>query len=142
MYDIAIVLSTIISFIVYEAFGFFSGGIISAGYFAIFLTQPARIISSFIIAIIICLAAKILNNFTIFFGRRRFYFMIILSAILSWIINKYLMPILSFSFDVRIIGHIIPGLIANDMYKQGIFKTTIVLLAISTAIYLLSIIIV
>ena len=135
MYDIAIIASTICSFLTYEAFGYYSGGVITAGYFAMFIFQPARIAFSLVLAVLICLTAKLIEKYTIFFGRRRFYFMI------SWIINKYLMSVFSFSFDIRIIGHIIPGLIANDMYKQGIFKTIAVLLILSIVVYLCSIVI-
>lgn len=138
MYDIAIVISTILSFLSYEAFNFYSGGIITAGYFSVFLTQPARILCTLFFAILICFAAKLVEKFTIFFGRRRFYFMIIFSAILSWIINKYLVPSLGFAYDIRIIGHIIPGLIANDMYKQGIIKTVLILTVLSILTYLIS----
>lgn len=141
MYDIAIIVSTICSFLTYEAFGYYSGGVITAGYFAMFIFQPARIAFSLVLAVLICLTAKLIEKYTIFFGRRRFYFLIALSAIISWIINKYLMSAFSLSFDIRIIGHIIPGLIANDMYKQGMFKTIAVLLILSIVVYLCSIVI-
>lgn len=141
MYDIAIIASTICSFLAYEAFGYYSGGVITAGYFAMFIFQPARIAFSIVIAVLIYLTAKLIERYTIFFGRRRFYFMIVLSAIISWVINKYLMSVFSFSFDIRIIGHIIPGLIANDMYKQGIYKTIAVLLILSIVVYLCIIVI-
>ena len=43
------------------------------------------------------------------------------------------------SFDMRIIGYIVPGLIANDMLKQGVFKTLAAVLLLSAVIFLLTV---
>ena len=39
--------------------------------------------------------------------------------------------------DIRIIGHVVPGLIANDMYKQGVFKTLLGVLTSAAIVRLL-----
>ena len=43
------------------------------------------------------------------------------------------------SLDLRVIGYIIPGLIANDMEKQGIIRTSLALIIVTALVKLLSI---
>jgi len=39
--------------------------------------------------------------------------------------------------DLRAIGYIIPGLIANEFYRQGIWKTIAAMFIVSIMVYLL-----
>ena len=48
---------------------------------------------------------------------------IVLSLIFGWIIEQFVMKTALIPQDARIIGHVVPGLIANDMYKQGVLRT-------------------
>ena len=73
-----------------------------------------------------------MTKYTIFYGRRRSHFVILLSAILTWLVNTYLVAFIALPRDIRAIGHIIPGLIANDMLRQGVMRT-VLSLALSTA---------
>ena len=63
---------------------------------------------------------------------------VLLSIFFVYIFQKMYFYLSAFDVDLRIIGYIIPGLIANDMEKQGIVKTILSLLAISSIIYLLT----
>ena len=123
MYDIAISLSVLLSFGLYEAFGLLSGGMVSAGYLCLFLEQPLRIVTTLLLAVIVYLLTRLVSRFVILYGRRRFMLTILLSLIFAWVIERFLLGIAIIPQDIRIIGHVVPGLIANDMYKQGVPRT-------------------
>lgn len=123
MYDVAIALSVLLSFGLYEAFGLFCGGMVSAGYLCLFLEQPLRIVTTLLLAVIVYLLTRLVSRFVILYGRRRFMLTIVLSLIFAWVIEQFLLGIALIPQDIRIIGHVVPGLIANDMYKQGVWRT-------------------
>lgn len=137
MLHTAVALSVILGFASVEFLGLLSGGIVSAGYLAFYLEQPFRIVSTLALAVLVCLLVKLLQNFMIIYGRRRFMVTILLSIILSTVIEGSFMITSGIAQDLRMIGYIIPGLIANDMEKQGIFKTLAMVVIISLIIYLI-----
>lgn len=133
----SVALSILISLTLFECFSIFAGGFISAGYIAFFLDQPFRIISTLIIATASYGIVELLNRRLILFGRRRFFLLISLSILLSFIFEKSFIFVSHLNQDIRIIGYLIPGLIANDMSKQGIIKTVLILLLSSTIIWMI-----
>lgn len=137
MLHTAVALSVILGFASVEFLGLLSGGIVSAGYLAFYLEQPFRIVSTLALALLVCLLVKLLQNFMIIYGRRRFMVTILLSIILSTVIEGSFIITSGIAQDLRMIGYIIPGLIANDMEKQGIFKTLAMVVIISLIIYLI-----
>ena len=137
MLHTAVALSVILGFASVEFLGLLSGGIVSAGYLAFYLEQPFRILSTLLLAMAVCALVKLLQNFMILYGRRRFMVTILLSIILSTVIEGSFILTSGIAQDLRMIGYIIPGLIANDMEKQGIFKTLVMVLVISLVIYLI-----
>lgn len=66
----------------------------------------------------------------------------LLSLIFAWIIEQALLRMALIPQDIRIIGHVVPGLIANDMYKQGIFKTLLGVLTSAAIVRLLVMVVV
>ena len=137
MLKIAVALSIILGFLSQEFLGLASGGLVSAGYLAFFFNQPYRIISTIGMAILVYITVKILEQFLFIYGRRRFACTVILGIIYAWILNEVLVHTSFIGEDIRIIGYVVPGLIANDMLKQGLFKTLAVLLIIAISIVLL-----
>ena len=137
MYDMAISLSVLFSFGLYEAFGLLTGGMVSAGYLCLFFEQPLRIATTLLLAVLVYLLTRILSRFVILYGRRRFMLVIVLSLIFGWVIERFLLGIALIPQDIRIIGHVVPGLIANDMYKQGIGRTLLGVLMSAAVVRLL-----
>jgi poly-gamma-glutamate biosynthesis protein PgsC/CapC len=123
MHDVAIALSVIISFLFYEGLGLLTGGMISAGYLALFLNQPLRILSTLILSIIVCISVRLISARTILYNRRRFMLVILIGLLLGWLTDRLLIQLVIIPQDLRIIGYVVPGLIANDMYRQGIPRT-------------------
>ncbi len=121
-------LSVILSFLSGEFLGISAGGLVSPGYLAFFLEQPMRVASTILLAVIIFFAIRGLQNVIIIFGRRRFMAAILLSLAGTWIFEQLFFYANAMSQDMRIIGYVIPGLIANDMLKQGVLKTIVMVL--------------
>jgi len=126
-----------ISFIFTELTGLLAGGLIVPGYFAIFWDQPARILMTFVVALLSFLIVSILSNLIIIYSRRRFMAAVLTGYVLGWLLSTYFIDFIPVSMDVRVIGYIVPGLIANDMIKQGIIKTIISALIVTVVVRLL-----
>ncbi|MGN1163796.1 MAG: poly-gamma-glutamate biosynthesis protein PgsC [Candidatus Ornithospirochaeta sp.] len=133
-----VALSVIMSFLTTELTGLLTGGMISAGYLAYWFGEPMRIVSTILMSILIALILRLSRQFLILYGRRRFMMAILLSIFGVYLVEKSYFFVSSFSFDMRIIGYIIPGLIASDMEKQGIVRTTLALSAVTIVVKLLS----
>lgn len=133
MYEISVALSVLISLVLYEGFGLMTGGMISAGYLSLYVDQPLRIVATLILAGMLCGLGRLMSKFTIFYGKRRFFFMVLTGIALAWLTEKYLLIHFPLSQDMRFVGRLIPGLIANDIYRQGALRTVLAL-ALSTVL--------
>jgi len=127
----------VISFLFSEFLRISPGGIIVPGYIALFLDQPQRVATTFIVALAVLLVIKLLGRFVIIYSRRRFMLTVLLGYLLGWLATQQLLPSLRIGLEFQIIGFIVPGLIANDMFKQGIWKTVVASLAAALVVRLL-----
>ncbi|MDP8204796.1 MAG: poly-gamma-glutamate biosynthesis protein PgsC [Candidatus Tenebribacter mawsonii] len=124
MFEVAIGLGVLISLFFLETFGAAAGGIVVAGYVAMYLHQPITILATLSISIIVFIIVKILGKFMFIYGRRRMVITVLLGFIIGWMARYYgVFANLSSDYSVNVIGFIIPGLIANAMERQGIIKT-------------------
>jgi len=119
----AIGIGVMVSFVFYEMVGFSPGGIVVPGYVALFLDQPIRILVTLLVALLTYFTVKILSNYIILYGRRRFLAMVLVSFLLKWLIEEMIIKMPIPGIELRSIGYIIPGLIANEMRRQGILPT-------------------
>ena len=134
-----VALSVILSFLVTELTGLLTGGMVSAGYLAFYFSEPMRILSTFLLSALIALILRLSREFLILYGRRRFMLSILLSILFVYALEKAYFIMSPLSLDLRVIGYIIPGLIANDMEKQGIIRTSLALIIVTVLVKLLSI---
>ncbi len=114
--------------------GYFPGGLIVPSYLVLFCEQPERIIGTIFVAIGALLSYKIVSRYLILFGRRRFLYFIMAGGVGTFLWLQCFPLLYPFSGDFRVIGWIIPGLIANNCERQGIVTTTaslIIVLALS-----------
>jgi len=116
-------LGILFSFLSGELLGITAGGLVSPGYLAYFLGQPLRIAATLALSLAIYGALRGLTKLVILFGRRRFMAAILLSLAGTWLVEILLFKQGFLPRDLRSIGYVIPGLIANDMYRQGVWKT-------------------
>jgi len=120
-----------------ELTGLYAGGIIVPGYIVLYLDQPLRILGTIIVSLIALFLYKVLSPRLILYGRRRFLLMILLGGVTTMVWYRVVPGYLPGLLELRVIGWIIPGLIANSFVKQGI-SLTVASLAIVTAVtYLL-----
>jgi len=133
----AIGIGVMVSFAFYEVIGFSPGGIVVPGYIALFLDQPVRILITLAVALLTYFAVKILSNYIILYGRRRFLTMVLVSFLLKWLIEEIIIKMPISGIELRSIGYIIPGLIANEMRRQGIFPTIYSLAIVSILVRLI-----
>ncbi len=131
----AVGIGIIISFLFAELIGYSAGGLITSGYLALFLNQPLRILATFTVAIASYFTVLFMSNFIILYGRRRFMAAILITFIYGQLFESVLIVAAPTGFDFRAIGYIVPGLIANDMIKQGILGTVCSSLIVSTLVY-------
>ena len=134
-----VALSVILSFLVTELTGLLTGGMVSAGYLAFYFSEPMRILSTYLLSALIALILRLSREFLILYGRRRFMLSILLSILFVYALEKAYFILSPLSLDLRVIGYIIPGLIANDMEKQGIIRTSLALIIVTALVKLLSI---
>ncbi len=123
MLETAIGLSVLIGFVMSEALGFLTGGLVSAGYLAFFFGQPLRVAATLALSSALALLVRLITRFVIIYGRRRFILTILLSLVISWLFESVTFQLSPVPEDIRLIGYLIPGLIANDMVRQGIVRT-------------------
>ena len=129
-------LSIILGFLASEFLGISAGGLVSPGYLAFFIEQPLRLLSTIVLSVIIYLGIRLAQRFMIIFGRRRFMAAVLMSLAGTWIFEQLFFYANVVSQDIRIVGYIVPGLIANDMLKQGPIKTILMLLLVSAVVRL------
>lgn len=130
-------LSIILGFLASEFLGVSAGGLVSPGYLAFFLEQPLRLLTTMILAVIIFLSVRLMQRFMIIYGRRRFMATVLMSLAGTWIFEQLFFYANAISQDIRIVGYIIPGLIANDMLKQGPVKTIVMVLLVAVVVRLI-----
>ncbi|OQX70499.1 MAG: poly-gamma-glutamate biosynthesis protein PgsC [Candidatus Cloacimonas sp. 4484_275] len=142
MFEVAIGLGVLISLFFLETFGAAAGGIVVAGYIAMFLHQPLTILATLVISFLVLVIVKILGKVMFIYGRRRMVISVLLGFIFGWFARNYgLFNFVPSDYSINVIGFIIPGLIANSMEKQGILKTLIILTVAAVIVRFLIIII-
>lgn len=101
----------------------YPGGIIVPGYIALYLDEPLRVLATLGVALLSLLSYRFLSRFFILFGKRRFVLMILLGALwaeLWFLLFPHLFPV---ALELRVIGWVIPGLLANNLERQKFFLT-------------------
>lgn len=126
-----------LGFLFFEITGLTAGGIIVPGYIALYINQPIRIIITLVISLITFGLVSFGSQFLILFGRRRFLVMILVGFLLRTTFDSLKLYLPETGMDLQAIGYIIPGLIANEFYRQGVWKTVMALMIVSILVYFL-----
>lgn len=126
----------IISSFFVEIMGIYPGGIIVPVYMALYLDQPLRIIGTVAVALISIAVYRIFSKYFILFGRRRFVFLLVLSGMITLVWYKFTPGIFPGSEELRTVGWIVPGLLANVFERQGILWTLVSMMGVAICIFL------
>lgn len=133
MYDRAILLGVIVSMLFTELTGLSPAGLIVPGYLAMSLSSPIRIVYTICLALCTAGLLRLLSRIFIIYGRRRFALAILLAyALHSALTVSGLLPL-----RVDIIGCLVPGIMAREFDRQGIFKTLVSLMLVTGIIVLI-----
>jgi gamma-polyglutamate biosynthesis protein CapC len=119
----SLLIGLIIGIIFYEIWGVSPGGVITPGYFALFIHQPDRIFVTIILALAVWGVLELLSRHLILYGKRKFLLALLLGFCGKLIIESYIQPLAFIHIDLLSVGYIIPGLIANEISRQNIIKT-------------------
>jgi len=121
-----------------EATGLLAGGIIVPAYIALYLDQPLRVAATVAAALLALFSFKWLSRYFVLFGRRRFVLLILLGGVFGQLWFVFWPSLFSTPFDLRVIGWIIPGLLANNCQRQKILPTLASLITVSVLTFFIA----
>jgi poly-gamma-glutamate biosynthesis protein PgsC/CapC len=127
----------ILALIYAEIMEIYPGGIIVPAYIALYLDQPLRVGVTLLIALVSLMTYRLLSRFLILFGRRRFVMLLLLGALWGQLWFIIVPHMVSGTIELRMIGWVIPGLLANNCEKQRLFPTLASLFTVSVMTYFL-----
>ncbi|GEL08312.1 poly-gamma-glutamate biosynthesis protein PgsC [Salisediminibacterium halotolerans] len=135
---IAIVLGVLLSLLYAERTGIVPAGLVVPGYLALVFDQIIFVLTVVVISIITYLfVTQVIGRLSVLYGRRKFAAMLTVGVVLKMTFD-YTVPIVPFEVvELRGIGVIVPGLIANSIHKQGVLPTISSTFIISFATFLL-----
>ncbi len=132
----SIALGLVFGFIFFECTGLVAGGLIAPGYLALYLQDPWTVGSCLLTALLTYGAVRLLSCCTLLYGRRRFLVCVLLAFFLQWVIVGTVMQTDFARGSMDLVGYVIPGLLANEMQRQGVGVTLAALLVLSAAVWL------
>jgi gamma-polyglutamate biosynthesis protein CapC len=138
MVELAIALGILISLAARELVGFSAAGLVVPGYLALYMGQPGRLAATFLAAFLTWALVRFgLSRLMILYGRRR----LAVTVLCGFMVNALLeeggrwFPVQP--VDLRVIGYIVPGLLANEALAQGLVPTAAVTLGVSAIVRVL-----
>ena len=119
MYHEIIVAGVAISLIFAELTGLSPAGLIVPGYIALSMQTPHRVVYTLSVAVAAWGCARLLSRWMILYGRRRFAVLVLLAFAIDTAVSSLgLLP-----YDPGLIGVLVPGIMAQEMEKQGLVKS-------------------
>lgn len=125
----------ILAFLYVEIMDIYPGGIIVPAYVALYLDQPVRVLVTVTIALFSLLTYRLLSRYFILFGKRRFVMLLLLGALWGQLWFWVVPHVFSGDTEFRMIGWVIPGLLANNLEKQRFFATLASLFTVAVLTY-------
>jgi poly-gamma-glutamate biosynthesis protein PgsC/CapC len=123
MVELALGLGIALNLLFTEVLGLTSGGLVVPGYLALHLTQPARVLSTLALGGLTFAVVRYgFMRLVVLYGRRRFGVTILTGFILHGLYTIALSSAPA-PADLRVVGYIVPGLIANTSLAQGFWAT-------------------
>lgn len=131
----------IISMLVYERWRLTGGAAVVAGYLGLFVDRPLYILTTVGMAVVaFYIVDRVVARRMFLYGRRRVVVMVIiglflqlLSGAVAYLLNKDL----TWLNGLYGVGYVLPGLIAQDIERQGASKTVLTVLGVSFLTFLL-----
>jgi poly-gamma-glutamate biosynthesis protein PgsC/CapC len=135
-YEISFI-GLLVSFGFISLFRIIPGGIIVPSYLVLFFDQPERIAGTLIASLLTIVCYRIASRFMLIFGSRKFVFMILFGGLWAILCLQQFPLIFPVSTEFRVIGWVIPGMIANNYDSQGFTVTTASLITVLVVTYII-----
>lgn len=119
-----------------EFFGITAGGMVVAGYVAVYLNYPLAVLITILSGVVTFALVRALSSVVLIYGRRRTLFMILIGYLIGMGIDQFV-PITLLVGGYQVIGFIIPGLIAIWLDRQGVVETLSALVIVAVMARLL-----
>lgn len=140
MVEAAIGLGIAVNLLLTELLGLASAGLVVPGYLALYLNQPGRIAATALVALVTWALVKYaIGRVVVLYGRRRFGVTVLLGFVINIAFAHSTALVPDQPADLRAIGYIVPGLIANQALVQGLWPT-LLLTALASAIVRLALV--
>ncbi|PYZ92019.1 poly-gamma-glutamate biosynthesis protein PgsC [Salipaludibacillus keqinensis] len=125
---IAIVIGVLLSLLYAEKTGIVPAGLVVPGYLALVFDQVMFVVVVAMLSLLTFLiVTQVIGRITVLYGRRKFAAMLTVGVLLKMAFDfGYGLPMVGPPFEtmeLRGIGVIVPGLIANSIQKQGVLPT-------------------
>ncbi len=127
-------LSLVGSLVAFEWAGLSPGGLIVPGYLALLAGRPLTLLVVLAASFLALGALRVASAQLILFSRRRFVFVVLAGLCCMWAIEATLALAPSLPSEVHGLGYLVPGLVANDMEKQGILPTLCMMALVAAVI--------
>jgi len=138
MIEEAIGLGLAISLIFSETLGLAAGGMVVPGYLALMIHEPLRLVGTIGVALLTFATLKLLSRYVLIYGRRRIVVAVLIGFVFGALSRSLLVfKVLDVSLDLRTVGFVIPGLIANWMERQGVLPTLFVMTSTAVLVRLM-----
>ena len=138
MVELAIALGIALNLLFTELIGFTSAGLVVPGYLAMYLDQPGRLAGTLLLSVATWAVVRFgLARLIVLYGRRRLGITVLVGFVLNALLNWILREAPPQPFDLRVIGYIVPGIIANEALVQGLIPTLAVTLLIAAIVRVL-----
>ena len=138
MVEAAIGLGLVISLIFSETLGLAAGGMVVPGYLSLMIHVPLRIVGTVACALLTLGLLKLLSRYALIYGRRRLVVSVLIGFSFGALSRDlFLVKLHGSPVDLRTIGYVIPGLIANWMERQGVIQTLCVMTTTAVLVRLL-----
>lgn len=127
MYYEIVLIGVLVSLLFTELTGLSPAGLIVPGYIALNLQTPRRVVYTLLVALLAWGIGKALGKVMILYGRRRFAVMILLAFLINLAISSSGL----LAYTPGMIGVLVPGIVAQEMEKQGVVKSLLSLAVVT-----------
>jgi poly-gamma-glutamate biosynthesis protein PgsC/CapC len=128
---LSIFVGLLVNLVSVELVGVILGGFFVPGYLALIITDPPQVLFFVIIAMVTVALVRLMSNFMIIYGRKMLVLSILIGYLLNMIVVYFRYPSMSMGYQ-ETFSHIIPGLMAYWMQRQGVAET--LMLALTGAV--------
>jgi poly-gamma-glutamate biosynthesis protein PgsC/CapC len=123
MFVEAIGMSLVASLLSFEFVGLSPGGLVVPGYLALVAGRPLGLAIIAAASLITLAVVRAASEYVILFSRRRFVCMVLVGLLCMRGLEFLGAGVPSLMPEAVGLGYIVPGLLANDMEKQGVLPT-------------------